>query len=442
LRADSASDAAVGAYSGRYGVYASGASYGVYAYSGNTGIYNSGGTYGNYAISSSTGVYGSGSTYGVYGSGSYGGHFLGTTGVYGSGTSYGVYAYNYSTTALYGYASGYGYGVIYGYRSSSINGGGYSSIKSATYGYAYWGNSYAFGVYGRSFGDYYRTGGTFGYVSGDWGCCGYKNSGGGYYGGYFYGGYTGGSGKNADYFVDGVGIGAYGGAVGGWIRGEVMGLYTEGEYFASYANGDTYATGIMATIQDTGEARTAFYGITSPDVEIMTHGTGVLYDGQAAVDFDKEFLNAVSADTPIVVTVSPRGLCDQLCIVEQDAAGFLVQETNGGKSDVEFNWIAIARRAGYDVRPELNADLAAKDFDVNMLQVANNENDLDSVALPVWYDGESLQWTESPRPVPVKEAPEEPYIPEAVEPDNEIQGLDPNVEGEPNTATYLTYTDY
>ncbi len=435
-----ASGASYGAfYYGQTAVYASGGSFGAYSTATNTGVFGSGGTYGLAGESSAlAGVYGSGMSHGIYGvsdvygvrgvaydtgvhgsGGSYGLYGISAhTGLYGSGTDYGCYALSLNTGI---YASGTEYGIyssahsfcgVYGYRygGSTNHGESYADPVSAIHGYTYYGSTYGFGVYGKSYGDYNRTGGVCGYVQtgAKWGCLGYKSSSAGYYGGYFYGGYTGGAGKDAD-FTTGIGIGVYGGVAGAWIRGEIMGLYTQGEYFAGYSNGDTYTTGVMATLQETGDHRTAYYGVTSPDVEIMTHGTGILNQGQAQIQFDKDFLNAVSKDASIVVTVSPSGPCDQLFIEDKSINGFSVQEFNDGKSNVQFDWIAVGRRAGYERRPELHQDLAAKDFDEKMLQAAYNENDTSGSAIPIWHDGETLRWTDIPYPEIEKEPPETPF---------------------------------
>ncbi len=132
VRGDSASDAGVGAYgAGRYGLYASGYSYGVYSYSSNTGVYGSGGAYGIYGcargVSYPKGVSGyaayTGGAYGVYGSAAY----LGSS---NPSYTYGGYFY-----ANGGTQDGYG---VYGYFSGdapnrqgayfSCTGGGYAYI--------------------------------------------------------------------------------------------------------------------------------------------------------------------------------------------------------------------------------------------------------------------------------------------------------------------------
>jgi hypothetical protein len=449
-------------YSSSTGLWSSAPSYGAFIYSGSTGIYSSGYSYGHYSYSSYTGLYSYGGSYGVFAcggsyafygyGGSYGAYvYSGSTGIYTSGLYYGLYAYNSSYDTIYAYR--YGYPV----SGSGYGTSGYAGVK----GYTFYGMTYNFGVIGQSYGDYYRTGGVHGYVGGAWAGCGYKDSAGTYYALYYSGSVGAGSGKD-DSAVVGIGLGGCGGVLGAHISGEVMGLYTKGNMYANYAYGDTYATGVMATIQDTGDIRTAYYGVTSPDVEVITHGVGTMEKSLAEVSFDKDFLNTVSKESPIVVTVSPKGLCDQLCITEQNDAGFSVEEANAGKSDVEFNWIAIGIRSGYETRPVLDHNLASIDFDNHMLQVAADEDDTDIVRSSVWYDGENLQWTEykidlGPKVEPVQSQPEVVFEPPANIPPAESDAVEhvPSVNdvpevhaplfdanaGAPGTSTLTTPTN-
>jgi hypothetical protein len=138
--------------SGTFGLYGTGALYGVYATASNgdgiagygAGTYNSG-VYGNSSGSGGNGVYGTGVT-GVFGNGtSYGVYGNSSSyGVYGNGGSYGVYGYG-TAVGLYG-VSNTGDGVYTkagtgGIAADVVNtGSGYGLIAGSSGGWAGWFN--------------------------------------------------------------------------------------------------------------------------------------------------------------------------------------------------------------------------------------------------------------------------------------------------------------
>jgi hypothetical protein len=124
---------------------------------------------------------------------------------------------------------------------------------------------------------------------------------------------------------------------------------TGGTVRGLYVQGHGYATGGWQSYLDGG--RTG-YGLVSPDMEIMASGTGRLSDGHADVTLEKTFRDAVSADVPLKVIVTPNQMCNGVCVVSRSAAGFSVAELADGSSDAGFDWIAIGRLKGCEQRPE------------------------------------------------------------------------------------------
>jgi hypothetical protein len=122
--------------------------------------------------------------------------------------------------------------------------------------------------------------------------------------------------------------------------GTVRGLYVQGH---------GYATGGWQSYLDGGKTG---YGIVSPDMEIMTSGTGKLTDGQATVALEQTFRDAVSSDVPLKVIVTPNSMCNGVCVTSRSAEGFLVAELADGSSNAGFDWIAIGRLKGCEQRPE------------------------------------------------------------------------------------------
>jgi hypothetical protein len=78
----------------------------------------------------------------------------------------------------------------------------------------------------------------------------------------------------------------------------------------------------------------------------MAWGTGKLVNGRASIGLEKTFRDAVSADVPLKVIVTPNSMCNGICVTERSAGGFLVAELADGVSSAGFDWIAIGRPKG------------------------------------------------------------------------------------------------
>ncbi len=384
-----------------YRIYApSGLSYGIYAGGSSYAGYFAGGTYGVYASGTSCGVYGytSSGSYGVY--------------AYNSSGTYGVYGYGYYYGGYFsGGYSGSGYYGLFGYQGSSGDASGYGIYyaRAGTCGDVYWGNYYAFGVAGYTYGDYTRTGGVIGGSShgnppSAWGSLGYKNSAGTNYGGYGTTSWTVGSGDA------GIGSGWYGSLMGGWLKGKHYGAYITGNRYAIYTKGNNFTTGYTAVLHETQTKREATYVPTSVNVDVYTSGIGEMRNGEAVIQFSPSFTEVISPDVPVVVTVTPMGPCEnQLYLEAVSKTGFVVKESNNGKGSVRFSYIAVGRRAGYERNPELPAELTRKDFDAKMDKVTFDENNTRESAQPIWFDGSQLRFDPIPEePKPAKPASGEP----------------------------------
>jgi hypothetical protein len=361
---------------------------------------------------SSIGVLGwnHGSGYGVFGRCETG------TGVFGEntnsfntgylgGSSYGVYGYH-DSSGNYGSIGGLHNG-LYGYLSSSDPGDyaclGYNGIDgftsnsySVSYtiggieGYVRWGNSYTFAMAGYSWLDDGRSGSTFGSNIGGsiWGCLGYKNSGNSYYGGYFTTSTTG-SGKSSEVMTHS-GIGAWGDLFGADIHGKIYGIYAEGENYAMYSHGITYKDNLDVNLQENGNGtNTPLYTSTSTDVTVMTSGTATLSGGKASISFDKSFSESVSGKEPIIVTVTPMGLCSGVYLSEVNASGCTIGELNNGKSSVTVNYIAIGKRAGYE-KPQLSQEVVDHAYVDKLSNGLHNDNDLQTNGQGLYYENGQL----------------------------------------------------
>jgi parallel beta-helix repeat protein len=307
-----------------------------------------------------------------------------------------VYAqYNYHADAS---LDGDGQAALYGYRThvDQNDGTGYGiwTTNQAISGYNYWGDLFTFGVAGHCFNDFTRTGGVLGAQTsgGYWGALGYKDSGSLTYGGYFT---STGSGTGVHDVVEGIGLGSYGSLMGGWIKGEEYGLFSSGKRFGMFTDGNTYSTGYHGFIQKSDGEKTVAYSIASPSVDVIFHGRARLEAGQSGVAFPPEMQKLISSQSPISVFLSPNAGDTGLYPTNMSRQGFEVARTGGTISPLEFDWMAIGKRAGFE-NVETPEEILRPDFESNMQQVAFNENDLKGSSLGMYLDNDALRFGAPP----------------------------------------------
>jgi hypothetical protein len=278
-------------------------------------------------------------------------------------------------------------------RSTQNDGIGYavSEVNSALSAYSFWGDLYSFGLSGFNYNDYNRCGGVLGGLSygGYWGSLGYKSSSLTSYGGYFTSSANGG-GKLPGQANTGIGIGAWGDLMGADIHGKVYGLYVEGENYAMFSNGDVYKNKLDVHLQDNGTGtNTVLYTNVSTDVTVQTSGVATLSNGRANIAFDPSFAASVSAEAPVIVTVTPIGNSNGVYLAEVSASGFAVVENNDGKSSVTVNYIAIGKRAGYE-NPNLPQELIDAGYTNKMARGLHNDADTKTDGEGLYYENGQL----------------------------------------------------
>lgn len=412
-------------------------SYGLYGFNYGTGYgafgisYNSSGTgvrgvnnsYSNFGDlgTPSYGVYGehnSGNS-GYLGGGSYGVRGTHVDGNYGwiGSSSNGVYA-NLVTTDPGDYA-------IYGYGTDASGedgtGYGYGATLGAVKGYNYYGNPYTFAMGGYSYLDFNRSGGCLGgkYNGAVWGSLGYQNSGGTEYGGYFTS-YTSGGGK--DNTAIGIGVGSWGNLFGADIHGQVYGTFTEGGNYGLYSHGAIFRDDLDVHLQQTKNNSTAvLYTNVSTDVTVQTSGFGTLSQGSCEIEFGDNFTNAVSSAEPIIVTVTPHGNTNGVYISAVKSSGFTVMENNQGKSTVDFSFIAIGRRAGYE-NPQLPEEVISSDYVSKLSRGLNADVNTNMDGEGLYYENGQLYLGAHPSTLPDQNKP-----PEQVDAPEEMQGRPPEI---------------
>jgi len=142
--------------------------------------------------------------------------------------------------------------------------------------------------------------------------------------------------------------------LGGWETG-CYGVFSDGAMGSNgdlwTINGNTYVlNGAKFAVIQTSQGWERMAAIESPDVEFYANGEAQLKNGEAAVQFERLFREAISAKIPVRVVVTPVGSWSGLYIVSSDSDGFVVK-SGAGDQNCKFTWIAVGRRKGYEERP-------------------------------------------------------------------------------------------
>lgn len=354
------------------------------------------------------GVDGDGGTdYGVYGSSddadpNFGGLGTDNYGAYGEYSAEEFFgALGADDAGVYGYLGGSGqnlddgdYAVIgRGVENSTESGSDYSSTGTigGVKGYNNPGVAYGFGVAGYTTDGNNRTGGVLGYLnSTNWGSLGYRTNAGANYGAYFTAAAGTGTGKSQSGTVEDIGLGVYGDLFGAHINGNVYGLYASGENYGIYADGDMYRTGADVHLQPNASGQnTVMYTQVSTEMTVQTYGIGQLQGGKSSINFDAAFSGIVSENEPIIVTITPIGQSNGVFLEKVDGRGFNVVENNDGKSNVQFSWIAIGKRAGYE-NMSLPEDVIALDYNNKIERGLANDNISGQDAEGLYYQNGQL----------------------------------------------------
>ncbi|RZJ30783.1 MAG: hypothetical protein EOO48_04045 [Flavobacterium sp.] len=260
--------------------------------------------------------------------------------------------------------------------------------------------TYKFGVYGSG-GATSRSGGVFGNdFSVAMGALGYFSSGALDYAVYGFGlahgtGTAAGrmSGNNSTLQENHmIGLGIYGGVMGGWVRGLKYGFHTKGESYSLYVDGNGYTNKPLALLStnQNGE-RTASYMSTSIKPEITANGKTALQNGKIYVSFNDVFKQLISNIEDIIITATPQGKSQGIYVDEITADGFWIYENNEGQSQVKVAWTAITTIKGEE-NQSVPAELLASDFDSKMDGVMFNESDSEHNAQSLWWDGTKIRW--------------------------------------------------
>jgi len=349
----------------------------------------------------------------VTGNTNYVGKFTGTTSMGNSaiqdnGTSLSINYPIQANTQLFVYrqqqtANGDGQTTLMGYRDRNTQnqGTGYGQNGSNTgvTGHSFWGDDYSFGVGGWNYNDFVRTGGVIGaeIYGAYFGILGYKAANTSFYG--VYGSNAGGTGSGRGLTAEqmGAGGGFYGGMIGSWSRGEVMGAVSSGQMFASYNLGPVYNSGYSADllpVPNRGEGeRAPAYAVTSPTLKVYDSGLGELTGESVFVSFSKDYVDMLGGKP--VVTVTAIGAPAQLYLKSVSEDGFTVVATSP-QSGLSFNWIAVGNRVDASAARSLPTEVSQASFDERLRSFMSDESPQRAAGTAMWWDGQQMRFEPLP----------------------------------------------
>ncbi|MEX2033193.1 MAG: tail fiber domain-containing protein, partial [Candidatus Colwellbacteria bacterium] len=137
-------------------------------------------------------------------------------------------------------------------------------------------------------------------------------------------------------------------------------------------NGAQAAENSKVDLQENG-AYLATYGVDSTRGEIQLSGSSKLVNGEAKVFFDFSFSSIISSQVPLKVLLTPTtdSVRGQLVVIDKTPYGFTVKELNGVSSG-KFDWLVIARRAGYEGADAQNLNIETSK-DLNMTSSSSED---------------------------------------------------------------------
>lgn len=318
----------------------------------------------------------------------------------------GVYGQITAGTTIFGAVQGEYNGTntqgtgVRGIYLTTTGGTGFTAVTSGVTGQATSSGAYKFGVFGNG-GTSARSGGVLGNNYGlSLGALGYYTSGlvntsvyG--FGAAFTTGLAGGRFSSQipifNEMNSNIGIGIYGGVMGGWIKGLVYGTNFSGEKYGVYVHGNTVTNSRYVQLNnsnDGSEKRIASYATTALTNELTAKGKIQLINGQAIVMLDNNFKN-LCEESSLIITATPMGNCNGVFIEQINKDGFVIKELNNGSSNVNVSYIISGTLKNKSDFTE--EDVLSKNFEKNMDGVMHNENDQNSPALPIWYDGQNVR---------------------------------------------------
>jgi hypothetical protein len=192
-----------------------------------------------------------------------------------------------------------------------------------------------------------------------------------------------------------IGLGIYGGVMGGWVRGLKYGFHAKGQTYGLYVDGQGFTNKAFTYLMPTSsDERVAGYMSSAMQPEVSSKGKIQLNNGQVYIGFDNNFKKVMSTDlNNILVVATPQGNSNGVYIDNITADGFWIRENNNGSSNVQVAWTATTPVGEMS---EIAEELLNKEFDRKMENVMYNDNNTNGTIQPLWWDGTQMRWDTAP----------------------------------------------
>ncbi|MBD5604017.1 MAG: hypothetical protein IAI48_02850 [Candidatus Eremiobacteraeota bacterium] len=95
-------------------------------------------------------------------------------------------------------------------------------------------------------------------------------------------------------------------------------------------------------VRTRGEASAKAYGVEMAAPTMEDTGTAQLIRGESSVRLDPTFAAAIDTTTPYRVFITPAGDSRGLYVASRSLAGFIVRESQGGRSTMSFDYRIVA----------------------------------------------------------------------------------------------------
>ena len=151
------------------------------------------------------------------------------------------------------------------------------------------------------------------------------------------------------------GVDVYGGNTGVYVTApagtDAYPIYALGGTQTAFyvnGNGDVYIRGNTNSVASMhgGSSATAFTTkTTAPTLEDT--GTAQLVGGVSAVRIDPTFAATIDTSAPYRVFLTPAGDSRGLYVASRNVAGFIVRESQGGRSSMSFDYRIVAAPIGH-----------------------------------------------------------------------------------------------
>jgi hypothetical protein len=187
-----------------------------------------------------------------------------------------------------------------------------------------------------------------------------------------------------------VGIGIYGGVMGGWIKGLVYGTNFSGQKYGVYVHGNTITNDkyVQLNNSSTSDVRIASYATTALTNELTSKGKVILANGQASIAFDSKLMELCDLNS-LVITATPMGNCNGIYIDDISENGFSIKEINNGSHNVSVSFIISGTLKQATEFTE--TDILNKQYETNLNGVMHNDYDSETDGTPIWYDGQNVR---------------------------------------------------